>query len=82
MGRRRFDQAFKLEAVTLVRERGVSAAQAARDLARRLIDLGDGAINLAWAYALALLWHISACARAMLDSQISFSVIHQFFSDS
>jgi transposase len=32
MGRRRFDRAFKLEAVRLVRERGVSAAQAARDL--------------------------------------------------
>jgi transposase len=29
---RRFDRAFKLEAVKLVRERGVSAAQAARDL--------------------------------------------------
>ena len=32
MGRRRFDRAFKFEAVKLVRERGVSAAQAARDL--------------------------------------------------
>ena len=32
MGRRRFDREFKLEAVKLVRERGVSAAQAARDL--------------------------------------------------
>jgi transposase len=32
MGRRRFDRAFKLEAVKLVRERGVSAAQASRDL--------------------------------------------------
>ena len=32
MGRRRFDRAFKLEAVKLVRERDVSAAQAARDL--------------------------------------------------
>ena len=32
MGRRRFDRAFKLEAVKLVRERGVSAAQVARDL--------------------------------------------------
>ena len=32
MVRRRFDRAFKLEAVKLVRERGVSAAQAARDL--------------------------------------------------
>ena len=32
MGRRRFDRAFKLEAVRLVRERGVSVAQAARDL--------------------------------------------------
>ena len=32
MGRRRFDRAFKLEAVKLVREREVSAAQASRDL--------------------------------------------------
>ena len=32
MGRRRFDRAFKLEAVKLVRERGVSAVQAARVL--------------------------------------------------
>ncbi len=32
MGRRRFEWAFKLEAVRLVRERGVSVAQAARDL--------------------------------------------------
>jgi transposase len=32
MERRRFDRAFKLEAVKLVRERGVSVAQAARDL--------------------------------------------------
>ena len=32
MGRRRFERAFKLEAVRLVRDRGVSAAQAARDL--------------------------------------------------
>ena len=32
MGRRRFDRAFKLDAMKLVRERGVSAAQAARDL--------------------------------------------------
>ena len=32
MRRRRFDRAFKLEAVKLVRDRGVSASQAARDL--------------------------------------------------
>jgi transposase len=32
MGRRRFDRAFKLEAVKLVGDRGVSASQAARDL--------------------------------------------------
>ena len=32
MGRRRFDRAFKLEAVKLVRDRGVLASQAARDL--------------------------------------------------
>jgi transposase len=32
MGRRQFSREFKIEAVRLVRERGVSAAQAARDL--------------------------------------------------
>jgi transposase len=32
MGRRKFSREFKLEAVRLVRERGVSMAQAARDL--------------------------------------------------
>ena len=32
MGRRRFGREFKLEAVSLVRERGVAVAQAARDL--------------------------------------------------
>ena len=32
MQRRKFSREFKLEAVRLVRERGVSAAQAARDL--------------------------------------------------
>ena len=32
MGRRRFDREFKLEAVRLVRDRGVTVAQAARDL--------------------------------------------------
>jgi len=32
MGRRVFTREFKLEAVKLVRERGVSASQAARDL--------------------------------------------------
>ena len=32
MGRRKFSREFKLEAVRLVRERGVSVAQAARDL--------------------------------------------------
>ena len=32
MGRRTFSREFKLEAVRLVRERGVSVAQAARDL--------------------------------------------------
>ena len=32
MGRRCFSRKFKLEAVRLVRERGVSVAQAARDL--------------------------------------------------
>jgi transposase-like protein len=32
MGRRKFTREFKLEAVKLVKERGVSAAQAARDL--------------------------------------------------
>ena len=32
MGRKRYGREFKLEAVRLVRERGVSVAQAARDL--------------------------------------------------
>ena len=32
MERRRFSREFKIEAVKLVRERGVAAAQAARDL--------------------------------------------------
>ena len=32
MQRRKFSREFKLEAVRLVRERGVSAAQATRDL--------------------------------------------------
>jgi transposase len=32
MGRRKFTREFKLEAVKLVKERGVSASQAARDL--------------------------------------------------
>ena len=32
MGRRRFGREFKLEAVKLVRERGVTVARAARDL--------------------------------------------------
>lgn len=32
MGRRQFTREFKLESVRLVRERGVSVAQAARDL--------------------------------------------------
>ena len=32
MGRRTFSREFKLEAIKLVRERGVSVAQAARDL--------------------------------------------------
>jgi transposase len=32
MQRRRFSREFKLDAVKLVKERGVSAAQAARDL--------------------------------------------------
>lgn len=33
MGRRQFSREFKLEAVKLVKERGVSVAQAARDQA-------------------------------------------------
>ena len=32
MGRRKFSREFKLEAVKLVKDRGVTAAQAARDL--------------------------------------------------
>jgi len=36
MQRRKFNREFKLEAVKLVRERGVSVAQAARDVLTRL----------------------------------------------
>jgi transposase len=32
MGRRRFEREFKVEAVRLIRDRGVSVAQASRDL--------------------------------------------------
>jgi transposase len=40
MGRRKFTREFKLEAVKLVKERGVSAAQAARDL-----DVGENVLS-------------------------------------
>ncbi len=40
MGRRVFNKEFKLEAVKLVTERGVSAAQAARDL-----DIGQNVLS-------------------------------------
>ena len=40
MGRRRFSREFKLEAVRLVRERGVSVAQASRDL-----DIGENILR-------------------------------------
>ena len=36
MQRRKFGREFKIEAVRLIRERGVSVAQAARDLSRML----------------------------------------------
>jgi hypothetical protein len=39
MRRRKFSREFKIEAVKLVRERGVSAAQAARDLGNKKYDL-------------------------------------------
>ena len=44
MGRRSFSCEFKLEAVRLVRERGVSVAQAARDLDlhQNMLQLGEG----------------------------------------
>jgi transposase len=44
MGRRSFSREFRLEAVRLVRERGVSVAQAARDpdLIRHAAQLGKG----------------------------------------
>lgn len=35
MRRRKFSREFKLEAVRLVRERGVSVAQAARDILKK-----------------------------------------------
>ena len=40
MGRRQFSREFKLEAVRLVRERGVSVAQASRDL-----DVGENILR-------------------------------------
>ena len=40
MGRRLFSREFKLEAVRLVRERGVSVAQASRDL-----DVGENVLR-------------------------------------
>jgi transposase len=40
MGRRQFSREFKLEAVRLVRERGVSVAQAGRDL-----DVGENVLR-------------------------------------
>src|SRR6185437_836317 len=40
MGRRLFSREFKLEAVRLVRERGVSIAQASRDL-----DVGENVLR-------------------------------------
>ena len=36
MGRRQFTREFKVEAVRLVRERGVSIAQASRDLGAKM----------------------------------------------
>ena len=39
MGRRQFSREFKLEAIRLVRERGVSVAQAGRDL-----DIGENVL--------------------------------------
>ena len=40
MGRRQFGREFKLEAIRLVRERGVSVAQASRDL-----DVGENVLR-------------------------------------
>ena len=40
MGRRQFSRGFKLEAIRLVRERGVSVAQAGRDL-----DIGENVLR-------------------------------------
>jgi transposase-like protein len=42
MGQRSFSREFKLEAVRLVRERGVSVAQAARDLDLHQNSLRNG----------------------------------------
>ena len=39
MARRQYTREFKLEAVRLIRERGVSVTQAARDL-----DVGEGCV--------------------------------------
>ncbi len=40
MGRRQFSREFKLEAIRLVRERGISVAQASRDL-----DIGENVLR-------------------------------------
>ena len=40
MGRRQFSREFKLEAIRLVKERGVSVAQASRDL-----DIGENVLR-------------------------------------
>ncbi len=40
MGRRLFSREFKLEAIRLVKERGVSVVQASRDL-----DIGEGVLR-------------------------------------
>ncbi|GMV51738.1 transposase [Nitrospirales bacterium NOB] len=46
MERRKFAREFKLEAVKLVRERGVTAAQAARDLGVQAPCYADGSRSM------------------------------------
>ena len=45
MERRKFSREFKLEAVKLVRDRGVSAARASRDLDVMQVCYGNGCGN-------------------------------------
>lgn len=76
MARRQFSREFKVEAVRLVRERGVSVAQAARDL-----DLGLGERSgvellksIARAHRPIKVLIISGCADHIRESTRTFAI--------